>query len=126
MTSVIKRWSQIDTRIKFFNALGDVSGFTYDGFATDSIVSTTDAATYFNTAIKINAFNILKDMGRTVTVVDTTVAGSPKRAIYRQIQLVKGALTEGVGGTIANGFNTFWIKVWADDGAGVARVARTG
>lgn len=125
MTSALKKWGQIDSRIKYFMAFGDVSGWNYAGEATDLLDSTT-AATEFTRVRKISANSLMKDLGRSITVYNDGVVGYPHTMIYRQIQLVNGSTTGGVGGTPANGYNSYWIKVWSDTGADIAKVARTG
>lgn len=133
MTSVLKKWAQIDPRIKYFNVLADISGFVLNSaFVSDnSDIVYTDVETSafaYSTAIRIPAFGLLKDLGRTIYVVDstTTTGGYPRTAVYRQIQRVSGLGSEGVSGVPSNGYKSYWIKVWTADGVGVARVARTG
>ena len=67
---------------------------------------------------------LLKDMGRSTTIVD---AAGNHLAVYREVQRVRSAATEGVGGSdITDGpYGTFFVKVWGSDGNNVY-VARIG
>lgn len=131
MSSAIKKWGQIDSRIKYFMAFGDVSGWTLDSTypATTPVIGSTASPTPFTRTIRIPANSLMKDLGRAVTVYDDDLTVLPDyqyKIIYRQIQLVNGVATEGVAGTPANGYRSYWIKVWSSDGVDIAKVARTG
>ena len=67
---------------------------------------------------------LLKDMGRSMTIVDTT---DKHLALFREVQRVNGAATEGVGpaGVDDAAYGTFFIKTWSADGNGVI-VVRVG
>ena len=127
MTSAIKKWGQIDSRIKYFMAFGDVSGYTLDVSLTDLIPESAEVSSFTPVVSPIvSTGKLLKDLGRMITVYDDGVVGNPHTAIYRQVQIVAGPTTEGVSGTPANGYRSYWIKVWSASGTGVAPVARTG
>lgn len=64
---------------------------------------------------------LFKDLGRQLLIKD---ADDNHVALFRQVQLVNGALTEGVGG-VSPSWNCLFVKVWSADGANVC-VARTG
>jgi hypothetical protein len=62
-------------------------------------------------------------MGRQITIYDDTT--SAHVAIYREVQVVNGADTEGVGGSSPAWGSNYFVKVWSANGLGVA-VVRTG
>lgn len=64
---------------------------------------------------------LFKDLGRQLLIVD---ARSNHIALFRQVQLVQGENTEGVGG-VAPSWNCLFVKVWSADGKNVC-VVRTG
>lgn len=64
-------------------------------------------------------------MGREIVIVN---ADCRRVALFREVQRVSGATTEGVGGLVdpADGaYGCFFVKVWSADGQGVY-VVRTG
>lgn len=133
MTSALKKWGQIDSRIKYFIATGSVNGYTLKtGVSISDFITVTQDNTVLPDGVWdemadiVTTGGLLKDLGRMVTVYDDTVVGNPHTAIYRQVQVVNGSMTEGVSGTPANGYKSYWIKVWSASGLGVATVARTG
>ena len=122
MTSVLKRYAQIDPRVQFFTVLADCSGWTLDANETSSPLMTTTA---FNAAytedVRIPVCYLLKDLGRSITVYDPTT--SAHVAVFRQIMQVKGPV-----GNEGNSTFQAYICTW-DDGSGLynpAFVARTG
>jgi len=130
MTSVRRRFAQIEPRIAFFIALDDVSGYTVKtNFPPPSpIMTVVDFTAAFD--VSASEFHVtfptgylLKDLGRQITVYDPTIVGSPHIALFRQVMQVSGPLgNEGVSTKIA------YICTW-EDGSGayqVAAVARTG
>ena len=136
MTSVLKRYSQIDARTRFFvsiEAQPSITNYTITNDPTTGVVDIADVTP----GVGIPApFSLLKDLGRTIYVYDSSVAtqdepNGPQVAILRHVQVVNGLLTEGVGGTAAGNFNSYWIATWVS-GPGsyksisLARVARTG
>jgi hypothetical protein len=64
---------------------------------------------------------LLKDMGRSITIVNDAGA---HLALYREVQRVLGSGSEGVGaaGVDDGAYGTFFIKVWSADGNGVVAV----
>lgn len=69
----------------------------------------------------VTSGTLYRDMGRSITVVD---ADGNHLALYRNVQEVAGADTEGVPN--ATGYNAnIYLRVWAADGANVG-VARLG
>jgi hypothetical protein len=76
-----------------------------------------------------SAGTLLKDLGRSTTIVDT--AGR-HLAVYREVQRVNSATNEGVGaaGTNDGIYGTFFVKTWSADAtfphANSVRVVRLG
>jgi len=127
MTSVLRRFAQIEPRIAFFTVLDDVTGYTLDVSGSSSPVMTNTAfnAAFTDTPSLFGLGWLLKDLGRQITVYDPTTPGSAHVAIFRQVMQVRGAPgNEGISSNIA------YICTW-EDGSGVygyapAPVARTG
>ncbi len=125
MSSAISSFAQIAGRTKFFLVLGipdgsgnlqDISGYIVDGLRT---VTTLDPATNNDgTVDDVNIGSLLKDLGRQIVVY--SLPGSPHTAVYRQVLLVDGATTEGIGSQAP-----FYVKVFSAAGTGVG-VVRTG
>lgn len=67
--------------------------------------------------------NLLKDMGRQITVYHST--SKLHLAVYREVQVVNGSGSEGVGGSSPDWDSTYFVKVWSADGDYV-NVTRTG
>ena len=63
---------------------------------------------------------LLKDLGRQIVVYSDSLPGSLHTAVYRQVLLVDGATSEGVGSQAP-----FYVKVFSAAGTGVG-VVRTG
>lgn len=122
MTSMLRKFSQISPREKYFTVLADnqtsytvASGQTLHPLMTETEF---DNATDSN-ATTPDAGQLLKDLGRTVVVYNATTR--LHTAVYRQVQRVNNVATEGVG----NISEIYYIRVWSADG-NVAKVARTG
>jgi hypothetical protein len=145
MSSVLRHVAQIPSRVKFFVVV-DESGASSEvpaspafalaagDYATiGSMVSQTRFADLSDASLitvtlspSIVTGNLLKDMGRQITIYNANIAGHPHVAVYREVQIVNGLDTEGVSGTAATGWNsTIFVKVWAADGQNV-NVVRTG
>jgi hypothetical protein len=141
MSSVLKSYSQIPVRAKYLigiaAAAAEGEGVGANGVSAFSLApgehvnveslavaaAVEDAAGY-SEAVTVGAGKLFKDMGRQITVLGTDDA--THIAVYRQVQVVDGPTTEGVGGGDANGFNAnIYLRVWAADGLNVV-VARTG
>jgi hypothetical protein len=135
MTSLLRTYAQIPARVKYFlwlnnepntSAIPAASAFqlTAGDYATISSMSTAGAIDPVST----NPFGdvapgLLKDMGRQITIYDAST--SAHRAIYREVQIVDGVGSEGVGGSAPGWNSTYFVKVWSADGMGV-EVVRTG
>ncbi|NCY25271.1 MAG: hypothetical protein EBX37_10535 [Alphaproteobacteria bacterium] len=139
MTSILRSPSQIGVREKYLIAVADVSagsgvaangvgafdlssGFFVGSVALASqVTGATGFAPRATTGGKqIVAGELFRDMGRSITVVD---ADGNHLALYRNVQLVSGADTEGVLNAADYGANIY-VRVWAADGdnIGVARL----
>ena len=136
MTSMLRTYAQIPARAKYFlyNDSIDVSGTV----PTTSIFTLPEGSyadlTSMATATAVNAVvgivrgvppapTLLKDMGRQITIYDATT--HLHLAVYRQVQVVDGIASEGVGGSAPEWGSNYFVKVWSADGQGVA-VIRTG
>lgn len=141
MTSLLRHPSQIGVREKYLIAVADVSNGVgvaaggvgaFDlssGFFVGSVALAADVSNatvgYQERAAaggvnSINAGELFRDMGRSITVVD---ADGNHLALYRNVQKVDGASTEGVPSDAAYSANIY-VRVWAADGdnIGVARL----
>jgi len=67
---------------------------------------------------QLTQFPLLQDLGRQITVYDTTtpgILGSPHIALFRQVLWVNGLDTEGIHiDASGNPINMGYICVWAD------------
>jgi len=139
MSSVTSSYAQIQKRTKFFLTTADISGFVVDGLysviADDELVTSggvsvpdLSGSTLAPGKLAIGANRLLKDLGRQITIVDYD--NNLTTSVYREVQLVDGAATEGVGGnpdlgTTASVYGCSYVKVYSADGTGV-KVFRTG
>lgn len=135
MASALRSYAQIPARVKYFLwGLGDE--VTDEPVPTTSIfilpVGAYAELTSMATAAEVgNVANtditpeqsLLKDMGRQITIYDP--ANNLHLAIYREVQVVNGAGSEGVGGSNPEWQSNYFVKVWDAAGAGV-NVVRTG
>ena len=133
MTSVLRSPSQIGVREKYLIALSDVSAGTgvaasgvpaftlVSGHFVGFVASADDLSGHF-TQYLVSTGDLFRDMGRSITVVD---ASGDHLALYRNVQKVSGATTEGVDPTNAAYSANIYVRVWADDGANIT-VARLG
>jgi hypothetical protein len=130
-----RSFSQIPVRTSFFLAFQ-----TYIAPEQAGVIDSTDSAIVFPDArpesivevgsvtvnyVGFSQGDLLKDLGREVVLVDTA---GVHQALYREVQRVNGATTEGVGGIVDpldGPYGTFFVKVWSADGLGV-KVLRTG
>jgi hypothetical protein len=151
MSSTLRKFSQIPVRTKYLLLVSpsvepesDISNGDLFGTGGVSIVrvtgtsirgigptATVDQITMYATeygadmiAYATEAGTLFKDMGRQLTVYDSTIDGDLHVATYRECQSVAGSASEGVIENTLYGAN-YWIRVWAADGSNVV-VARTG
>lgn len=134
MASALRQHAEIAPQIRYFLTtqqyiapqspgaadVGDSTLVFVGGYPGSIIVENSVTANY----VDFGAGELLKDLGRSVTITDTT---GRHLALYRQVQRVNGPASEGVGPTIGldGPYGCFFVKVWAADGLGVY-VARTG
>lgn len=135
MASALRSYAQIPARVKYFLwGVGDLefdepvpttSIFTLSvgDYAELTSMATADAVNdVANTDIDLGA-SLLKDMGRQITIYDPT--SNLHLAVYREVQIVNGIGSEGVGGSNPEWQSNYFVKVWSADGLGV-NVVRTG
>ena len=125
MTSVLRRYAQIEPRIKYMTVIDDCSGWTLDVNQSSSSLMDISSFTYaMSPTINYGSGYLLQDLGRQITVYNSapSVQGSPHVAIFRQVMQVNGPNMEGTSTNIA------YICVWNDGSATfpLAFVARTG
>lgn len=122
----------LDSNVYDVDILATYPAFTLDGSVADLGGSIVDSATVNQhlTGVDVVTFGgegdygigtLFKDLGRQFLIVD---AADNHLALFRQVQLVQGADTEGVGG-VPPSWNCLFVKVWAAAGTNVC-VVRTG
>ncbi len=112
--------------IRYFIPIEDISGVAIQaGYTTQSLMTDSAfmTATRYETYTDVSQGQLLKDLGRVVTIYDP-VTGAHLQ-LWRLVQKVQGATTEGVDGDITTGYYTFYIKVWDSTGT-VNLTSRTG
>jgi hypothetical protein len=139
MTSVLRSFTQIPARIKYFLVLETIYGiremsFTYrSALILPSLPAPIQTQTEFTGTYNdpsgyvipdVAAGQLLKDLGQQFTITD---ANFNHRAIYRRVQPVRGVDSEGVGGSSGDSWGTFYVKVWDSDASSYPIVVtRTG
>ena len=130
MSSVHSYISQISGRVKYFIAVADGSGNALvAGGSTQSIMTSTPflANLPLNTGNSFASGNVLRDMGKSITLIDATT--KQQTEVYRLVEKENSApetLGEGaLASTPAISTSVFYVKVWDSNGGGV-KVARTG
>lgn len=139
MSSAGRHFSQIEPRVRYF--IGIAAGVETEG----NPVSNNNSAFYLtsdntypgatalaadldpiadNVGITGNILGTLyKDMGRSITIVDST---GKHLALYRNVQIVSGANTEGVGGSTTRYLANYYVLVWSAEDPDRVAVARVG
>ncbi len=111
-------FSQIDSRVAFFRAMNASSAnlvtITNAQATMASPVVTTNGTAYI-------AGNVLRDMGKSVTVVNADGLATHR---YRSARVVNGEKSEGVRAADVSAV-TEYVLVWAASGSGV-NVVRLG
>jgi hypothetical protein len=139
MSSTLRTVAQIPARNKYLVGVGSatsgaLSAATTAGVVADDCYAFTcnesalsssllpSGTTAISGAVKADyaAGDLFKDLGRQLVIYDS--ATDAHIAVFREVQPVDNAGTEGVGAT---GGTPLFIKVWAASGLGVL-VARTG
>lgn len=108
MTSVLKRYAQLEPRTQYFIAFGeDIPTYT---FASNRHTGVADITDVVNPLVlyPVTIGSRLKDLGNTVYVYDTDPATQQRVqvAVMRLVQPVNGQFTEG------NSAPPFWIATW--------------
>jgi hypothetical protein len=114
--SLLRSVAQIDTRVKFLVARASTATYTVKtGSTTKFVMSETefDAATDVN-AGAVSAGDVLKDMGKSVTLVD---AEGQHIATMRAVQLQNGVNSEGVDGGWES-IPVTYVSTWTSDSTG--------
>ena len=126
MSSTLRQHAQMNPMIRYFIPMEDISGVAIQaGYSTQSLMTASDfaTATDYEVYTDVSQGQLLKDLGRAVTIYDAPTGAHLE--LWRLVQKVQGALTEGVDGDVTNGYYTFYIKVWDATGS-VNLAARTG
>lgn len=135
MASTMRSFSQIGARTGYFLVLSDYPAD--EGFISYAEDSTLAFPSYPGAYIvdgslgvlqypSLTQGELLKDLGRQVTIVNNA---GVHLAVFREVQRVNGAATEGVGPQVFpdGPYGTFYVNVWAAAGTpGVVKVVRTG
>jgi len=111
MTSVLKRFSQIETRIKYFNLIADCSGYVIPYSSAQPIMDISGFNAVATTKIGFTAGAQLQDLGRQITVYNSHISGSPHVALFRQVILVSPTSPYWEGLNLTN--QTAYICIWA-------------
>ena len=121
MSSAFRSYSQIGSRVSFLLSLSGCQVFVNnDNSITTSVLNVSDPnnASMLNDlsfstvygAAGLPANTLLRDMGRSLSVYANDANGrSAKVAVLREVQVVNGAATEGVGDT-----TPYMTPVWVD------------
>lgn len=126
MSSAIRQHAQMNPMIRYFIPMEDISGVAIkSSYTTQSLMTVSDFATATDpeSYTDVSQGQLLKDLGRAVTIYDATTGAHLE--LWRLVQKVQSATTEGVDGNLANGYYTFYIKVWDATGS-VNLASRTG
>ena len=126
MTSVLRRYAQIDPRSQNIIVLTDCSGRTFNPAANIPSAPVMPISDFNNaypfTTVFLNG-NLLKDLGRSINVYDPSNSNNLYQ-VYRQLMLISGPIGsgkyEGVTTKIA------YVCTWSADGYGQADLARIG
>jgi hypothetical protein len=147
MSSLLRRIAQspvpTPARTRYFLAIADLSGGDQSASASTVVIPDSESngteslitETVFNNNYlsgagsrdSISSGQLLRDLGREINVVNAAGARLYK---YRQVQIVNGPDTAGVGGDATTSAPNPWesnlfVRVWAADGT-LVNVVRTG
>jgi hypothetical protein len=138
MSSVGRQFSQIDVRVRYFIGLG-AGSFTEGSVVSDessAIILNSDAAypgatglaadlddIFDDTGLQPLSGKLYKDMGRSITVIDSD---GKHVSLYRNVQLVNGSGSEGVGGSSPSYQANIYLLVWSAANPDHVAVARVG
>ncbi len=117
MTSVLRRYSQLDARTRYLLVEDPGNANTYK-FLSGATTGTVDISDVSSNGTVVDG--LLKDLGRVVYVYDSGLGdespAGPHVATLRQVQTVNGLATEGVSGDATNSFGSYWIVTWQSGG----------
>jgi len=122
MTSVLRRFSQIDVRSQNLYVLADCSGYTYvttQSIASAPVMTTTDFASAYQQTVLYLPGDMVKDLGRFIHVYDPAYSNNLVQ-VFRQVMLLKNRAFEGVTTKIA------YVCTWSADGLTDGQLARIG
>ena len=126
MTSVLRRYAQIDPRSQNIIVLTDCSGRTFNAAANIPSAPVMPKNNFINaypyTTVFLNG-NLLKDLGRSINVYDPNNSNNLYQ-VYRQVMLISGPI--GTGGYEGVTSKIAYICTWSADGYGQADLARMG
>jgi len=121
MTSVLRRYAQIEPRLQNMVVLADCSGWTYDSssnITSSPVMSLENFTAAYNPTLLFLQNQLVKDLGRAIHVYDPANSNNLYQ-VYRQVMLVYGPGIEGISSQIA------YVCTWSDDNTN-ALLARTG
>lgn len=127
MSSAYVAHDQINDSYGFFRTVAALNG-TGDsaeirtvnaGKSLDAVMTSSTFLSY-TTASSASLGNILRDMGKQVTIVDATTGLHTQ--VWRRVQLVSGAASEGVLESPTDRY----VITWSASGTPAVKVARTG
>jgi hypothetical protein len=117
MSSVLAYTATVTPRrIAFLRAEAATATWTVNSGATVEQVMTTTAFAANTTLVAaaapsdITSGSVLRDMGNEIRTVD---ANGFHTASFRRVQIQRGEGAEGVGGTFADGYLTYYVCVWS-------------
>lgn len=122
MTSVLRRYAQIDVRSQNMYVLNDCSGFTYvttQSIASAPVMSTTDFASAYQQTVVYQPGDMVKDLGRSINVYNTDYSNNLVQ-VFRQVMLIQNGRYEGITTKIA------YVCTWSADGLTDGHLARIG
>jgi len=113
MTSVLRRYAQIDPRTQNVYVIEAANFYTYDStqsIPSSPVMTTTDfRSSYGNNTGVFPAGSLLKDMGRSIQVYEPTLSNNTMY-IFRQMMLIDGVNYEGISNQI--GYVCTWASSW--------------
>ena len=131
MTSVLRKWAQLDPRTQFFYTIGGTTGYRDISSNAASIMTNSAFTSTIGTQPTLLTASanptLLKDLGRQIVVYDNTIGGSPHIAIFRQVM----ALPAGTSGTEGINSPLAYVCTWVDNPVrpppyAIQPIARTG
>ena len=123
MTSVLRRYAQIDQRSRNLVVLGlSCPGYQYSptsNIVSSPVMTISDFASAYPTVVQYQTGEILKDLGRAIHVYDPDHSNNLAQ-IYAQVMQISNATQEGISSKIA------YVCSWSADGVSQGLLARVG